>query len=340
MAGATLTSYAIAESIQQRLAGAAPSLRFPEPVTLAEVRGLFTNATHVVADGQKWRVFDAGKQLLGYAIRTSPQADNVGGYRGPTEALVALGPDARTITAVRVRSSYDTTSYVDQVRNDGYYLKLFQGRTLEQLAAMDFKKEKIEGVSGATQTSYAVAEGLKRRAAAELRFREGIAAWKPRARDYGLAAVMAGACVMAFTSLRGKRLVRFAWQCLLIIYVGLINGDLLSLALLGGWMTSSVALKAVPGLVAARGCCIRGAVVFAPATLLSSDLPAWRRAGVARKLEKTTCRNTERNCHRPRPPSPLSPGARAWAPARGAARLRNDRGVDRLAVGSGRSGSV
>jgi thiamine biosynthesis lipoprotein ApbE/Na+-translocating ferredoxin:NAD+ oxidoreductase RnfG subunit len=249
VAGATLTSYAIAEAIQQRLVGAAPSLRFPEPVTLNEVRALFTNATQIASDGQKFRVSDARKQLLGYALRTSPQADNVGGYRGPTEALVALAPDARTVTGVRIRSSYDTASYVDSVRNDDYYLKLFQGRTLEQLAAMDFKKEKIEGVSGATQTSFAVAEGLKRRAAAELKLRDRVTAWKPRPRDWGLAGVVAGACVLAFTPLRGKRLVRIGWQLLLIVYVGIINSDLLSLSLFNGWMTSSVALRAAPGLV-------------------------------------------------------------------------------------------
>src|SRR6266542_4137107 len=50
VSGATLTSFAIAESIQQRLAGAAPSLRFPEPVTFEEVRLLFGNAARVVPD--------------------------------------------------------------------------------------------------------------------------------------------------------------------------------------------------------------------------------------------------------------------------------------------------
>jgi hypothetical protein len=40
-AGQTLTSAAIAEGIVRRLAGHAPSLRFPEPVTFEEVRNLF-----------------------------------------------------------------------------------------------------------------------------------------------------------------------------------------------------------------------------------------------------------------------------------------------------------
>lgn len=249
VAGATLTSYAIAEALQQRLAGASPSLRFPEPLRLEEARTVFTNAAQLVTDGPKFRVLDARRQLLGFVLRTSPQADNVsGGYRGPTEALVALAPDARTVTAVCVRSSYDTASYADQVRNDAYFLKLFQGRTLEELAAMDFKKEKIEGVSGATQTSFALAEGLRRRAAAELKPRSGSSVWPLRPRDWGLITVIAGAFVLGFTPLRGQRLVRVGWQLLLVAYVGFINSDLLSLSLLGGWSAGGAAWKAAPAL--------------------------------------------------------------------------------------------
>lgn len=249
VSGATLTSYAIAEAVQERLAGGAPSMRFPDPITLAEVRGLLTNATSLVAEGRRVRVLDARHRLLGYALRTSPEADNVGGYRGPTEALVLLAPDGRTVTAVQIRRSYDTDSYVGQIRNDDYFLKLFHGRTLEELAKLDFKKEKIEGVSGATQTSFAVAEGLKRRAAAEMKPVAARARWRPQPRDWGLAAVVVGGIVMSFTSLRGKRPVRTVWQLLLVGYVGLVHADLLSLSLLGGWTTSAPALRAAPGLV-------------------------------------------------------------------------------------------
>src|SRR5436190_8172632 len=140
VSGATLTSYAIAESIQQRLAGAAPSLRFPEPVTLDEVRFLFSNATRVIPDRSRLRVLDASGRLLGFAVRTSPQADNISGYRGPTECPVAPDPDGRTVTGLRVRKSYDTDSYVDQIRRAEPFLRLFIGRSIEDLAALDYAK--------------------------------------------------------------------------------------------------------------------------------------------------------------------------------------------------------
>src|SRR2546426_2089471 len=249
VSGATLTSFAIAEAIQQRLAGAAPSLRFPEPVTLDEVRFLFNNATRVVPDHSRLRVLDASGGLLGFGVRTSPQADNISGYRGPTECLVALGPDGRTITGVRVRRSYDTDSYVDQIRRAEPFLKRFVGRSIEELAALEFPKEKIEGVSGATQTARAVAEGLQRRFAAEMKAQAPTPGWRPRPRDWALAGVIVGALLMSFTALRGHRWVRVAWQLVLVGYVGLVNHDLLSLALFGGWAANGLALKAAPGLV-------------------------------------------------------------------------------------------
>ncbi|HKS37377.1 MAG TPA: FMN-binding protein, partial [Verrucomicrobiae bacterium] len=249
ISGATLTSFAIAESIQQRLAGGAPSLRFPEPVTLGEVRTLFTNAVSIVPEKARLRALDASGRLLGFAVRTSPQADNVSGYRGPTECLVALAPDGRTIAAVRVLRSYDTDSYVDQIRRAQPFLNRFVGRSLEELAAFEFPREKIEGVSGATQTARAVAEGVQRRLAAELRVPSPVPGWRPKTRDWMLAGVITGALVMSFSSLRGDRRVRVAWQLLLVGYVGLVNHDLLSLALFGGWAANGLALKAAPGLV-------------------------------------------------------------------------------------------
>ena len=249
VSGATLTSYAIAESVQQRLSGRAPSLRFPEPLSLAEVQAVFTNATRLTAERSRWRVADRTGRTLGYVIQTSPQADNVSGYRGPTDCLVALGGDGRTITAVRLRKSYDTESVVDQVRRAEKFLKLFVGRQVDELAALEFPKEKIEGLSGATQTARAVLEGLKRRSAAELRLRSSGAPWRAAPRDLALAGVIAGGLVMSFTRLRGQRWTRLVWQCLLVGYVGLVNRDFLSLALLGGWAAHGLAFKSASGLV-------------------------------------------------------------------------------------------
>ena len=253
VSGATLTSLAIVEAVQRRLSGAAPSLRFPEPLTLADVRGLFTNAMSFEREDTRFAVRDESQVLLGYAVRTSPQADNVSGYSGPTEALVALSTNGRTITDIRVLKSYDTPSYVEQVERDRYYLGLFKGRSLEAMAQLDFAAEGIEGVSGATRTGWALAEGMKRKFAAELRGRAERNSWRPRPHDWALAGVVTGALLMAFTPLRGRRWARGIWQAVLIGYVGWISGDLLSLSLLGGWAAHGLAWRSAVGLALLAG---------------------------------------------------------------------------------------
>ncbi len=249
VAGATLTSFAVAESLQRRLSGAATSLRFPEPVTLPEVAGLITNTVRLVADGRRLCAFDAAGRLLGFAVRTSPEADNVSGYRGPTELLVALAPDGRTVAALKIRRSYDTPSYVNRIRDDESYLNSFVGRTVDALATLDFRKERIEGVSGATETSFAIAEGLKRRFQSDVGAPAKVKAPAMKRRDWAMLAVITGGLLMAFTPLRGRRWMRLTWQAVLIGYVGLAAGDLLSLALFGGWMANGVTFQTAPGLV-------------------------------------------------------------------------------------------
>ncbi|HEV8544211.1 MAG TPA: FAD:protein FMN transferase [Verrucomicrobiae bacterium] len=253
VSGATLTSYAIAESLQKRLVGAAASLRFPEPVTLEEAKELFTNAVSMASEGRRWRVLDSNRGTLGFLGRTSPEADNISGYRGPTEALVALAPDAQTITGVRLRKSYDTESYVNQVRSDQEFSRMFVGQKIDSLASHDYRRERIEGLSGATLTARAVAQGIQKRFAGDTDAPPSRPKWRPEARDWGAAAIVAGACLMAFTRFRGRRWARIAWQTVLIGYVGFTSGDLLSLSLLGGWASNGPALKAAPGLVLIAG---------------------------------------------------------------------------------------
>ncbi|HXT40739.1 MAG TPA: FAD:protein FMN transferase [Candidatus Angelobacter sp.] len=249
VSGATLTSFAIAESVQQRLAGAAPSLRFPDPVALSEVRNLFTNAARLVPDQSRLRALDAMGRLLGFAIRTSPQADNVSGYRGPTECLVALAPDGRTVVGLRLSKSYDTDAYVDQIRRAEPFLKTFIGRSVEELASLGAPaKDNVEGIAGATQTARAVVEGVRSHFESVIEAQSQAVRWRPKPRDWALAGVVLCALLMSFTSLRGHRSIRMAWQLVLVAYVGLLNHDLLSLALFGGWATSGMAIKAAPAL--------------------------------------------------------------------------------------------
>lgn len=247
VSGATLTSFAVLEGVQQRLTGANPSLRFPDPVTLEEIKDLYPNANRIERGASRIEVFDANDASLGFAIRSSPQAENVSGYQGPTECLIAFGPDGRKSIGSLIRKTYDTPSYVDKVREAASVKELLLGRTMEELAALNYP-ERLEGVSRSTLTARAVVEGVQRRFAAERKPDSTAEAWKPKARDAGLFGVIVAGLAIAFTRLRGRRWAQIAWQLLLVVYVGAINKDMLSLSLLGGWAANGAALKAAPGL--------------------------------------------------------------------------------------------
>lgn len=250
VSGSTLTSLTFAEAIERRLRGTSTSLRFPEVVKVRDIRKLFKAARKMEADSPRvgWnKAFDAEGNLLGYVVRTSPYSDNARGYQGPTESLVAVAADGKTVIDVLIRKSYDTEEYVERVRPADEFRDSLKGRTIDEWAELDFAKEGIEGVSGATQTSFAVADGVRRRFAADT------AVVKPKEQPWnlqpGLLAVMAGGMAMAFTSLKSNRRVRLAWQAILIGAFAFWIGDLLSLALFVGWSRHGLPWRTAPAVV-------------------------------------------------------------------------------------------
>ncbi|MAG92310.1 MAG: hypothetical protein CMJ48_00950 [Planctomycetaceae bacterium] len=266
VSGATLTSLAMAESVMKRLGGARRSLKFPDPAGEETIRELFAEADESVLDerfGSLLHVYDVEGVELGTILRTSPAADNVIGYLGPTEAFIAVGRDGR-ITGVAIGESYDNETltddpdqpervelpYVRYVREDAYFLTFFNGRTLDELAELNLEEAGVEGVSGATMTSMAVAEGLvlaaqtHRRELSQTPLMRAAVNW-----DVGTFGVVLLGVVIGLTALRGRRWVRLPFQVLLIVYLGFVNGEVLSQAQLVGWAQSGAPWRNATGLV-------------------------------------------------------------------------------------------
>lgn len=251
VSGATLTSLAVLEGIAMRLGGAVPSLRFPDEITLSEVEQFFPKAA--VITGLKsypaiLDVKDAHGNSLGSVFRTSPAADDEMGYQGPTDTLVAIDANGQ-VKAIQLRKSYDNEPYVDYIREDTYFLERFNGLSLPALSKFDPDAAAVEGVSGATMTSMAIAYGLPKAAWHALTpqqptTRRVVWAW----RDVGTCSVLGFALMMSFTRLRGVRWVRVGFQILLVAYFGFLNGDMLSQALFVGWAQSGVPWRLAPGL--------------------------------------------------------------------------------------------
>lgn len=255
VSGATLTSLAIREAVQYRLTGERPNLRFPEKIALEEARKVFPGAGRLEPERNRpemVRVLNPDGVLLGRLLRTAHLADEIMGYQGPTDVLVALNEGGDTVAAVRIRSSYDTRDYVQDVKFDDLFLKKFEGKPVAELAAIDRLEDAgIEGVSGATMTSLAMARGIRDTMREMLHEEPALAVRRLRvtARDAGLAAIVLLGILMAFSDLHSSKLARRLFQVVLVVYLGFINGDMVAQALLLGWAQSGVAWSTALGLV-------------------------------------------------------------------------------------------
>ncbi len=157
VSGATLTSLAVAESVVVRLGGEKPGLRFPNALTLADAQKFWPETERIeLKKTDHADVFAASNQPLGSLLRSGQLVDAIEGYQGPSEVLIAFDTNKQTIS-IKLRESYDNQPYVRYVQTEAGFWKRYKQKSLDELALMDPEREGIEGVSGATMTSKAVA---------------------------------------------------------------------------------------------------------------------------------------------------------------------------------------
>jgi hypothetical protein len=136
------------------------------------------------------------------------------------------------------------------VEEDEHFLPLYRGQTLTELAQFGLGETEVDGVSGATMTSRALARGLVGTAQALMLQKEAHHGRVTiRLRDVTTIALVLLGMVMAFSKLRGQLWLRRAFQVVLILVLGFLNGDMLSQALLVGWAQHGVPWARAPGLV-------------------------------------------------------------------------------------------
>ena len=232
-------------SVRLRIGGDAP-------ITIGEVKAIFPAAAYLVPDpGERhgMTVHESTGGQIGYVLRTMPDAEEIIGYRGWTDTLVAFDP-ALHVIGVRIRSSQDTREHVEDVQTDRYFMKTWNGKTWDQVTRMTPEAAHIEGVSGASMTSVAMAEGIQHRlAAADSALANARPAFRWNWTDVGLAAVIVAAAVLSFTGTYGRKWLRRGFQILVIAYVGFLTGSLLAQSLIVGWAQSGVPWRTAPGLV-------------------------------------------------------------------------------------------
>ncbi len=229
--GSTLTSSAISRGIIERLGGLSTSRLFPTDILPAELPEASTVEPHPNWPDVKVMKDDSGS-IIGHALRTAPTQEYFHGYQGPTDVLIVLDKTATKVTRLRFRKSYDNEEYYERILDDQNYLDLYNGMTIDGILAID--QSQIEGVSGATHTSWAIAESVARRLARFESDRAPISRKIPW-RNLSLFTLTLGAFLFSFTKIRGHPLARILWQVTVVILLGILLGDLLSQALLLGW---------------------------------------------------------------------------------------------------------
>lgn len=221
------------------------------PIVVDEVKKLLPDAVSLRPDSSERDglfVLDRQGRELGYVVRTQPYCRDIIGYCGVTDALVVLGPDWKII-GITVHASDDTKEHVHDVVTDRRFLKKWNGMTWDVAAGLDLKRAGIEGVSGATMTSMAIARGVK----ARLQLSSGEIAARPPLqfgwRDGGLLTVLALAALLAFGRPEWRQRWRRPYQVGLIVYVGFISGDMVTQQLVAGWSRTGIPWSTAPGLV-------------------------------------------------------------------------------------------
>ena len=257
VSGATLTSLALAEGVLKRIGGDRPSLVFPASITVEELRAWFPDAQSIDDSATRAIVRDGTGKTIGRVIRSGPLTDDIAGYQGPSELLMQLSDDQH-VERIRLRKSYDNEPYVDYVRVEAGFWAIFQGKTISELARFSPEEAGVEGVSGATMTSLAVADTIVR-AARQAQANIEAESKTPAARgplaglrwtsaDIASISILLLAAIASRMRWYHKRIFRKIWLLAVVIIIGLWAGNLVSMALVAGWSAEGIAWRLAPGL--------------------------------------------------------------------------------------------
>ena len=255
VSSATLTSLALANGIVKRMGGERPSLVFPDDLNMEELERWFPEVTALQFEGSMTIALDSSGVALGRVIRTGPLSDDVMGYQGPTEIMIWVD-ESNVVQNAMLRGSFDNQPYVRYCKTEYGFWARFKEKSLDELAAMDIEAEGIEGVSGATMTSLAVAETMVASAqayrAAQVETEEPPPRFEMRWSPVDIACVLVllATAVFRYAGWFRNAISRRVWLVAVVLVIGGWSGNLMSMALIAGWGAEGIAWRLAPGLTA------------------------------------------------------------------------------------------
>ena len=210
------------------------SVRGESPVTLQEVQKHLKNARSLKFTRQEIQIFNGLGKLIGTALTTSPDCDNIKGYAGPSDSLLVLDLN-KQIIGVTLRSSQDTPGHVEDVKNDYEFIEGWQNKDFLKLAEIqDLEAHEIWSVSGASRTSVCMSWGIIEKSRIYQNQNRGHSVkfhWK----DLIIILVLVLALVLTFTKIKEKPKWRLAARWTIFVLIVGFGLDLLCLALFGAW---------------------------------------------------------------------------------------------------------
>lgn len=221
-----------------------------EPIRMSEVREWLPDAHQLRFDAgprRGFQVVDPQRKPIGYVARTMPDCREINGYSGPSDVL-AVFDDTDALLGIHIRQSYDTPSHVKDVAEDYTFMEQWNGFSWDKIAGLgDLSASGIYGVSGASRTSEAVGRGLAlRMAESDV---ETAVSFKPRWQDLALLLVACTGLILVFLK-KGWVQKRKTWlHILMVVYLGIVSGDLLAQSLTVSWATHGIPWQNLPGLV-------------------------------------------------------------------------------------------
>lgn len=184
-----------------------------------------------------WSAIGADNEKIGTAILAQKTTGDVIGYSGPTPLVVVVDKQEK-IVGIGLLPNDDTPSYVARVGKSGFF-KRWNGLTVEEAVGRD-----MDAVSGATYTSVAVNETVKKRLAeyAQAAAVARKANLKEVAGYLAVILVLFFALAFYFYPQRFSR-YRIVLLLLSIAILGYFYGSFLSVKLIGGWLMQGISLK-------------------------------------------------------------------------------------------------
>ena len=119
----------------------------------------------VVKSNESREIVSSEGAIIGTLLQTAPIGNSAIGYLGPTNLLIVVS-DKKKILNIQVLDSADTQEHVGAVKDSSNFLSSYNG------LRWDFPDlwPDVDGVSGATLTSYAIKQAIRARAGSQINF--------------------------------------------------------------------------------------------------------------------------------------------------------------------------